>query len=184
MKRIDRASGWRHVTQVIVIAFVFVALCLPAGLVTSAAQAKPDEPTADEKNSPDPDAALDELKPRAEDNQLRDESESLDPGNKDALAWYMAGQKAMKRGDLQPAADAFEKAAEASPQSAVPLRALSMVLLRLGRTEEGIKTAEKAIGLDPNDVEMRLQMAVFYATTQRVEKAITLLNEALESKTL
>lgn len=182
MKRIDRASGWRHVTQVI--AFVFVALCLPAGLVTSAVQARPDEPTADEENTPDPDAALDELKPQAEDIQLRDESESLDPGNKDALAWYMAGQKAMKRGDLQPAAEAFEKAAEASPQSAVPLRALSMVLLRLGRTEEGINTAEKAIELEPNDVEMRLQMAVFYATTQRVEKAVTLLNEALESKTL
>ena len=182
MKRFDPASWWQQVTEVIV--FVLVAMCLPANLETSAAQAKPDEPAIDDKNPPDPDAALDELKPKADDNQLRDESESLDPANKDALAWYMAGQKAMKRGDLQPAADAFEKSAEASPQSAVPLRALSMVLLRLGRIEEGINTAEKAIGLDPNDVEMRLQMAVFYATTQRVEKAITLLNEALESKTL
>ncbi len=132
----------------------------------------------------DPDAALDELKPKAEDNQLRDESAALDPANKDALAWYMAGQKAMKRGDLQPAADAFEKAAEASPQSAVPLRALSLVLLRLGRTQEGVRTSEKAIELDPDDVEMRLQMAVFYATSQQVNKAVTLLNEALESRTL
>lgn len=182
MKQLIPASWWRQVTRVI--AFVLVALCLPANLITSVVQAKPSEPTADEKKSLDPDAALDELKPDAEKNQLRDESAALDPANKDALAWYMAGQKAMKRGDLQPAADAFEKAAEASPKSAVPLRALSMVLLRLGRTEEGIKTAEKAIGLDPNDVEMRLQMAVFYATTQRVAKAITLLNEALESRTL
>ena len=181
MKR-SESTLWLRRTQIIL--FLLFAQWLPCSLVASASQAKPDEPATDEKDSPDPDAALDELKPNADDNQLRDESQSLDPANKDALAWYMAGQKAMKRGDLQPAADAFEKAAEASPQSAVPLRALSMVLLRLGRTEEGISMAEKAIGLDPNDVEMRLQMAVFYATTQRVEKAITLLNEALESKTL
>ncbi|MEJ7592370.1 MAG: tetratricopeptide repeat protein [Planctomycetaceae bacterium] len=182
MKRFDSTSCLRLATAFIPL--VLVALCLPGSLVASAAQLKPDDPASDEKGDPDPDAALDELKPNSEDNQLRDESQSLDPANKDALAWYMAGQKAMKRGDLQPAADAFEKAAEASPESPVPLRALSMVLLRLGRTEEGISIAEKAIGLDPNDVEMRLQMAVFYATTQRVEKAITLLNEALESKTL
>ncbi|RLT19843.1 MAG: hypothetical protein DWI29_04775 [Planctomycetota bacterium] len=182
MKRLIPGSWWREVTQVTF--FVLVAWCLPANLITNVAQAEPDEPTADDKTSPDSDEALDELKPKAEDNQLRDESAAIDPANKDALAWYMAGQKAMNRGDLQPAADAFEKAAEASPKSAVPLRALSMVLLRLGRTEEGIKTAEKAIELDANDVEMRLQMAVFYASTQRIEKAVTLLNEALESKTL
>ncbi len=178
MKRFDPKSSWHRAALVLVC--VLVAQCLTVRHIANAAQAKPDEPATDEKDSPD--AALDELK--ADGNQLRDESQALDPANKDALAWYMAGQKAMKRGDLQPAADAFEKAAEASPQSAVPLRALAMVLLRLGRMEEGIKTAEKAIGLDPNDVEMRLQMAVFYATTQRVEKSITLLNEALESKTL
>lgn len=178
MKRFVSKFAWLHAALIIVV--VLASQCLPVRHIANAAQAEPDEPSDDENISPD--QALDELK--AEDNQLRDESQALDPANKDALAWYMAGQKAMKRGDLQPAADAFEKAAEASPQSAVPLRALSMVLLRLGRTEEGIKTAEKAIELDPNDVEMRLQMAVYYATTQRIEKSITLLNEALESKTL
>ena len=182
MKLFVPASWWRQVTPAI--AFVLISVCLPVGLVSRAVQAEPDEPVTEDENAPDADEALNELKPKAEDNQLRDESEALDPANKDALAWYMAGQKAMKRGDLQPAADAFEKSAEASPQSAVPLRALSMVLLRLGRTEAGIKAAEQAIGLDPDDVEMRLQMAVFYATTQRIEKSITLLNEALESKSL
>ncbi|RLT01784.1 MAG: hypothetical protein DWI22_22410 [Planctomycetota bacterium] len=182
MKHFDSASWWRQVTQVIV--FALVALCFSANLMTRLTQAASDEPIVDEKPTSDSDAALEELKPKTDGNQLRDESEALDPANKDALAWYMAGQKAMRRGDLQPAADAFEKAAEASPKSAVPLRALSMVQLRLGRTEEGISTAEKAIALDPDDVEMRLQMAVFYATTQRIEKSIALLNEALESKTL
>ena len=180
MQRFDFLSWWPRVTSVVIL-----VLCLGACYDVGVAFGEPDEPVVGDDDKPSaPDAGLDELKPSTEDNQLRDESAALDPANKDALAWYMAGQKAMKRGDLQPAADAFEKAAEASPQSAVPLRALSLVLLRLGRTQEGVRTAEKAIELDPDDVEMRLQMAVFYATSQQVNKAVTLLNEALESRTL
>ena len=180
MKRFDSPSWYR----LLAVTFFCCNLILLQGVFSKSAKAMSDEPAADEKNATDPDAALDELKPKADDKQLKDESASLDPANKDALAWYMAGQKAMKRGDLQPAADAFEKAAESSPKSAVPLRAMSIVLLRLGRTEDGIKAAEKAIALDPDDVEMRLQMAVFYATTQRIAESVNLLEEALESKTL
>lgn len=180
MKRLETPTWYR----LLAVSFFCCNIVLLQSVVGRSAQAMSDELAADEKQATDPDAALDELKPRADNNQLKDESSALDPANKDALAWYMAGQKAMKRGDLQPAADAFEKAAEASPKSAVPLRALSIVLMRLGRTEDGIKTAEKAIALDPDDVEMRLQMAVFYATTQRIAESINLLEEALESKTL
>lgn len=180
MKRFDSPSWYR----LLAVAFFCCNMILLQSLLCQSAKAMSDEPAADEGKATDPDSALDELKPKVDDNQLKDESAALDPANKDALAWYMAGQKAMKRGDLQPAADAFEKAAESSPKSAVPLRALSIVLLRLGRTEDGIKTAEKAIALDPDDVEMRLQMAVFYATTQRVAESMNLLEEALESKTL
>lgn len=180
MKRIDSVSWLPDLDAVV---YLVLAVCLAACVFPQAAFANPDEKVVDEKAATQDDA-LDELKPDAENKELRDESAQLDPANKDALAWYMAGQKAMKRGDLQPAADAFEKAAEASPQSAVPLRALSLVLLRLGRTQEGVRTAEKAIQLDPDDVEMRLQMAVLYATSQQIKKAATLLDEALESKTL
>ncbi len=180
MKRLASTSWYR----MLAVCFFCCNVILLQSISSKSAQAMWDEQAADEKNATDPDAALDGLKPKADDNQLKDESASLDPANKDALAWYMAGQKAMKRGDLQPAADAFEKAAESSPKSAVPLRALSIVLLRLGRTEDGIKTAEKAIALDPDDVEMRLQMAVLYAGAQRFAESINLLEEALESKAL
>ena len=180
MKRFDSSSWYR----LLAVPFFCCNIILLQSVLSKSAKAMSDEPAADKKNATDPDAALDELKPKADDNQLKDESAALDPANKDALAWYMAGQKAMKRGDLQPAADAFEKAAESSPKSAVPMRALAIVLLRLGRTEDGIKTAEKAIALDPDDVEMRLQMAVLYATTQRIAESMNLLEEALESKTL
>lgn len=167
--------SWNRVLSSLLI--VSMAICHPAKTVSAAAP-------ADEAQDAKPDEGIDSLKKAEETAQLRDESESLDPANKDALAWYMAGQKAMKRGDLQPAADAFEKAAEASPKSAIPLRALSLVLLRMGRTEEGTKIARKAISLDPDDVEMRLQLAVFYAATQQIQESTTMLNEALESKTL
>ena len=180
MKRFDSSSWYR----LLAVPFFCCNIILLQSVLSKSAKAMSDEPAADKKNATDPDAAFDELKPKADDNQLKDESAALDPANKDALAWYMAGQKAMKRGDLQPAADAFEKAAESSPKSAVPMRALAIVLLRLGRTEDGIKTAEKAIALDPDDVEMRLQMAVLYATTQRIAESMNLLEEALESKTL
>ncbi|HRA86581.1 MAG TPA: tetratricopeptide repeat protein [Planctomycetaceae bacterium] len=171
---------WCRFTSAILV--ISVAVCLPADRIVMAAM--PDEPASDENQNSNPEESLDNLKTDDEKGQIRDESEALDPANKDALAWYMAGQKAMKRGDLQPAADAFEKAAEASPKSAIPLRALALVLLRMGRTEEGTKTAKKAIELDPDDFEMRLQLAVFFATTQQVKESVVLLNEALESKTL
>jgi tetratricopeptide (TPR) repeat protein len=180
MKRFASTSWYR----MLAVCFFCCIVILLQSIPSKSAQAMWDEQAADEKDATDPDAALDGLKPKADDNQLKDESAALDPANKDALAWYMAGQKAMKRGDLQPAADAFEKAAESSPKSAVPLRALAIVLLRLGRTEDGIKTAEKAMALDPDDVEMRLQMAVLYAGAQRFAESINLLEEALESKAL
>ena len=181
MQRPDPAiSWWLRLTS----AIFFVSLAMYLSPDKHAGAALPDEPATDEARKSQPDASPDELSTGDETSQIRDESEALDPANKDALAWYMAGQKAMKRSELQPAADAFEKAAAASPQSAVPLRALSIVLLRMGRTEEGTKTARKAIELDPDDVEMRLQLAVFFATKQQVNESITLLNEALESKTL
>ena len=132
MKRFDSASMCRQIAASLIL--FCIVIWFQTSVVGSFAAAATIDPAADENKAPDPDAALDDLKPKADDNQLKDESAALDPGNKDALAWYMAGQKAMKRGDLQPAADAFEKAAEASPKSAVPLRALSIVLIRLGST--------------------------------------------------
>lgn len=181
MKRFALVLWWPRVAF---FAAIVVTLCFTSDFATPSAMAIFDEPATEGRETSESETTLDELKPNTENGELRDESAALDPANKDALAWYMAGQKAMKRGDLQPAADAFEKAAEASPQSPVPLRALAMVFLRLGRVQEGVQTATKAIAIDPNDVEMRLQMAVFYATSQDVKKAITLLDEALDSKTL
>ncbi len=140
---------------------------------------QPDEPKADET----PQEGLQEP---AEDKapQLKDESDAIDPSNKDTLAWYMTGQKSLKQGQLQSAADAFEKAAEADPKSAVPLRALAMVLFRLGNVEKGLETAQKAMQQDPDDFQTRLELAVLFGNNQRFQDAAGLLEEALTSKTL
>lgn len=116
--------------------------------------------------------------------EVKDESDSIDPTNKDALAWYMSGQKSLKRGDLEAASEAFEKAAAADPKSAVPVRALAMVLFRMGKAEEGNSTAEKAMRLDPDDYQTRLEMAVLRGSARQFDNASKLLEEAMNSKTL
>lgn len=116
--------------------------------------------------------------------EVRDESDAIDPSNKDALAWYMSGQKALKRGALDEAVEAFQAAAAADPESAVPVRALAMVLFRMNKVEEGLSQAQKAMQIDPDDFETRLEMAVLYGTNGEFDDSIRLLDEALSSKRL
>ena len=173
--------------------FLLTAVAAVAALVTTGSHAiAQDEKAGDEVPGKQPDqpkgdeTPLDGLQEPAEDKplQLKDESDAIDPSNKDALAWYMTGQKSLKQGNLQPAADAFRNAAKADPKSAVPLRALAMVLFRLGNVEEGLKTALKAMEQDPDDFQTRLELAVLFGTNRRFQDAVNLLEEALASKTL
>jgi len=144
-----------HVHCVAVV--VAVIACLPAAQSAmflslqdeSELPAVQDPPASGENQPPEP-------------RTLKDESESLDPTNKDALAWYMAGHKALKRGDLKEAADAFEKSAAAAPESPIPLRARAMVLFRLGRAADGLATAETAMKMDQDDWQTRLELAVAF----------------------
>jgi tetratricopeptide (TPR) repeat protein len=139
-----------------------------------------DEQIADEKAEAD-DEKIEGLQ---EPLNVRDESSQLDPSNKDALAWYMTGQKAMKRGDLEAAAEAFQKASDADEKSAVPVRALALVLFRQGKIEEGLDKARRAIEMDPNDYQTRLELAVLFGSNRRFVEAAGLLESALESKSL
>ncbi|MFN9718520.1 MAG: tetratricopeptide repeat protein [Planctomycetota bacterium] len=116
--------------------------------------------------------------------QIKDESEGIDPTNKDALAWYMSGQKALKRGDLEAAEEAFQKAAEADPKSAIPLRALAIVLFRMNKGQEGLEKAQQAIDLDADDFQTRLELAVLYARNNRIPEAAQYVRDALASTRL
>ncbi len=154
-----------------------IAAMLIASNATFASPSPQDE-KAEEKGQEEPDP-IEGLK---EPPQIKDESESIDPANKDALAWYMSGQKAMKRGDLEAAEEAFQKAAEADPKSAIPVRALAMVLFRMNRGQEGLEKAQQAIDLDPDDFQTRLELAVLYARNNRVPEAAQYIRDALGSK--
>lgn len=141
-----------------------------------------DEPVGDEPESKPAVEGLTE--PDEKSLEVKDESDAIDPTNKDALAWYMSGQKALKRGDLEAAAEAFQKASDSDAKSAVPVRALAMVQFRMGKPDEGNATAEKAMRLDPNDYETRLEMAILRGSNRQFENAAKLLEEALGSETL
>jgi tetratricopeptide (TPR) repeat protein len=116
--------------------------------------------------------------------ELKDESHQLDKKNTDALAWYMAGLAAQRRGDLKDAAAAFEKASQAAPDSAAPLRARALLLFRMGRGTDGLRVARRAIELDPDDFETRLQLAVILASRNDLQEPPRLLDQALASKRL
>jgi tetratricopeptide (TPR) repeat protein len=130
----------------------------------------------------EPPAAADE--PQPADGGLRDESDQLDPGNKDAIAWYMAGQKALRGGQLDEAVEAFKKSSEADPKSAVPVRALATVLFRQGSVEEALRTANKAIGMDQDDFLTRLELAVLLGSNGRLPDAAALIEQAVKSNRL
>ncbi|MBL8817594.1 MAG: tetratricopeptide repeat protein [Planctomyces sp.] len=116
--------------------------------------------------------------------ELPDESDRIDPKNTEALSWYMAGLMAQKRGDLQAAADAFQKACDAAPDSAPPAKALGLVLLRMGRSTDGLEKARRAIELDVNDFETRLQLALILAQNGKPLDATEMVNAALTSDRL
>ncbi len=159
-----------------------VAICFAIGLhlTPDALSLMPTVQAADEEKPVIEGLAEPDEKPL----EVKDESDAIDPTNKDALAWYMSGQKSLKRGDLEAAAEAFKKAAEADPKSAVPVRAMAMVLFRMGKNKDGLETAKKAMELDPNDYETRLELAVLLGANRDFEKSLALLEQALNSKTL
>lgn len=134
------------------------------------------------QSADEPPVSADE--PQPANGGLRDESDQLDPGNKDAIAWYMAGQKALRGGKLDEAVEAFKKSGEADPKSAVPVRALATVLFRQGSVEEGLRTANKAITMDQDDFQTRLELAVLLGSNGRLPDAAALIEQAVKSARL
>ncbi len=72
-----------------------------------------------------------------------------------------------------------EKHMELNPDDprAATMRAVS--LCRLGRPEEGLIWAEKALEIDPNDPGVRYNVGCLYSLEGKVEEAIRCLEEAL-----
>ncbi|MCA9050015.1 MAG: tetratricopeptide repeat protein, partial [Planctomycetaceae bacterium] len=101
-----------------------------------------------------------------------------------SLAAYMEGLAAQKEGKFDEAVKAFEKAAEADPTAPEPVRAHALLLVRLNRLKAAEELARRAAELDPDDYEIRLQLADLLLARRSVDDALGLVEEALGSKRL
>lgn len=116
--------------------------------------------------------------------ELKDPLNTPDQNKLKATAAYMAGQAAQKKGELNEALKRYEEAAELDPSAADPLRAQALLYRRMGRMQQAVAVAQKAIKLDKEDYKTRLELAVLLLTRQQVDQAGQLIDEALQSKTL
>lgn len=163
--------------------FFFVTCLFVAFATSSVSHAQDsDQPKQEtDKQSPKDDQETSELE-SAEDPE--NPPLTADQKKRKATAAYMAGQSAQKKGKLNEALELYREAAELDPQSADPLRAQALLYRRMGRMQQAMSLAEKAIGLDPEDYKTRLELAALLLSRQQIDPAGKLIDDALESKTL
>ncbi|MEZ6132297.1 MAG: tetratricopeptide repeat protein [Planctomycetaceae bacterium] len=111
--------------------------------------------------------------------ELKDPIKETDPKKIEARAAYMEGLAAQKKGDLNDAQKAFARAAEADPTAVEPVRAHAVLLRRLGKIAQAEAMARKAIELDQDDYEMRLELAGLLLSRSKPDEASALIDDAL-----
>ncbi|MEO2015229.1 MAG: tetratricopeptide repeat protein [Fuerstiella sp.] len=116
--------------------------------------------------------------------ELKDPLKSPDGTKTESMAAYMEGVAAQKAGNFQAALKAYEKSATADPSAPEPVRAQAILLMRLGKRLQAIEMAKKAIELDPDDYDMRRQMAEDSLRQRRIPEAVKLIEEAAASPKL
>jgi protein O-GlcNAc transferase len=93
---------------------------------------------------------------------------------KEADADYRAGVAALSHNDLNTALADFEKVVHLAPTAEQGHSALGAVLVRLGRTSEGIRELEKALAMKPSDGSAEQNLALAYVETGQYSKALPL----------
>ena len=91
---------------------------------------------------------------------------------KQADADYRAGVAALSHNDLNGALADFEKVVQLAPTVEQGHSALGAVLVRMGRTEEGIRELEKALSIQPTDSIAQTNLAMAYEQSGRAAKAL------------
>lgn len=99
-------------------------------------------------------------------------AQEASPSLKQADAEFRAGVAAMSRNDLNGALADFEKVVHLAPGAEPGHSALGAVLLRLGRTREGIRELEKALAIQPSDSSAQLNLALAYEQSGEPAKAL------------
>ncbi len=167
--------------------FIALVSATACHFVTSVdASSQPPESTpqpAEQQPSKDP---LPGLRQPGDDvsEELKDPLKSIDAKKTESMAAYMEGVAAQKAGDFDEALEAFKKAAAADPTAPQPVRAQAILLMRLGKRLQATEMAKKAIELDPDDYDMRRQMAEDSLRQRQVPEAIKLIEEAAASPRL
>ncbi|MEO2028916.1 MAG: tetratricopeptide repeat protein [Fuerstiella sp.] len=116
--------------------------------------------------------------------ELKDPLKSPDGKKTESMAAYMEAVAAQKAGNFPAALKAYEQSAAADPSAPEPVRALAILLMRLGKRSQAIEMAKKAIELDPDDYDMRRQMAEDSLRQRNAPEAIRLIEEAAASPKL
>jgi len=91
---------------------------------------------------------------------------------KEADADYRAGVTALSHNDLNAALADFEKVVHLAPTAEQGHSALGAVLVRVGRTTEGIRELEKALAMKPGDTSAQLNLALAYEESGQAAKAL------------
>src|SRR5271170_7107162 len=91
---------------------------------------------------------------------------------KQADADYRAGVAALGHNDLNSALADFEKVVHLAPAVEQGHSALGAVLIRLGRTNEGILELEKALSIQSTDSIAQTNLAMAYEQSGRAAKAL------------
>lgn len=94
------------------------------------------------------------------------------PTLKQADADYRAGVAALNHNDLNTALADFEKVVHLAPSAEQGHSALGAVLVRMGRTNEGILELEKALSIQPTDSVAQTNLAMAYERSGRAAKAL------------
>jgi protein O-GlcNAc transferase len=93
---------------------------------------------------------------------------------KQADADYRAGVAALAHNDLTTALADFEKVVRLAPSAEEGHSALGAVLVRLGRTSEGIRELDKALAMKPGDRNAQTNIALAYQQSGQTAKALPL----------
>lgn len=102
----------------------------------------------------------------------------------DALSWYMTGRLLETRQDQRRAFQAYQKSLALDPDFLETYRALVPLSFRLNLIDDAVRYAQRAVELDPNDVELLQQLATHVANQQKFPEAIKYLEQAANSERL
>jgi tetratricopeptide (TPR) repeat protein len=102
------------------------------------------------------------------------DAQEASPSLKQADADYRAGADAVAHNDLNAALNNFQKVVRLAPAAEQGHSALGAVLVRLGRTNEGIRELERALAIQPGDSSAQMNLAVAYEQSGQAAKALPL----------